>query len=269
MEGAPGCTRQRQIGSDMKRGASAPQARRTTSQASHNPDRDPRPVVESIEEVDLPQELSEEDEMKGSSKEGEEPATGSTGEKEEDTPGRANLNACSCNKDERCTYGIRKPPAEQYGHSRMHQPGTSEIPSAHFPACRPSSPRLCPSHPPTGPTSPEAQRTRVVEEKVNSHLARWTEAVHEARPVPPTGASSKGDFRQPPEGSRGPGQLPAYQVPEEMHTSHPRKKDCQAQTSMARPLICATTAVAPPRKTWQLSPQSWSWRRLVTSSMRT
>ena len=137
----------KKIGSGMKRHASTPPACRTTSQASHNPDRDSCPGEEPIEEVDLPRELSEEDEMKGSSKEGEEPATGSTGEKEEDTPGRANLNACSCHEDERCTCGIRKPRAEQHGHSRMHQPGTSKIPSARFPACRPSSPRLFPSHP--------------------------------------------------------------------------------------------------------------------------
>ena len=109
-----------------------------------------RPGEESIEEFDLSQELSREDEMSVSSKDGEEPAAVSTEERDMDTPGTANLNACSCHGDDWRTCGARRPPAEQYG-SSTYPPGGSEILSARFPASRPGSSRLGPRSPPDRP----------------------------------------------------------------------------------------------------------------------
>ena len=150
-----------------------PQARPQSPSQEPSPH---RPGEESIEEVDLPQELSDKDEMTDSSKDMEEPATRSTGEKEEDTPGRTNLNVCSCHKSKQCACGARRPPTEQYGRPRSSMaaaeytnPRPRRSPQPAFWPAGPAHLGSSPSHPPT-----------MEEEQVNSHLAQWTDSVHEA-----------------------------------------------------------------------------------------
>ena len=58
-----------------------------------------QPGEESIEDVNISQESSGEEKMSVTSRDGEEPATGPTGEGDGGSPGRASLNACSSHEE--------------------------------------------------------------------------------------------------------------------------------------------------------------------------